>query len=706
MNQIVTIPLRIVCRTESDFVEAVNWFASCDLIAVDVETIPHMPRAKKKQPFVMTVVSYTGIDSTGEMRSYAMQLTRQKSAILPPPDNFVQAVTACRLINALPVPKCLHNGTYDAAWFIRYQMPLANYAYDSMTLWWSRYPDLPKTLDVVSSVLLDDHRFWKMGRKEEDFMAHTLYAMEDTETTLRCTLRLIRWAAEDKAMAFNFSDAHRRCLIGLGMSLRGMAFDWDTRAGLESDLIKESEESLEALRWLVADPELNPNSPPQMAHLLYKLLGAKPRSAKGREYKRVTKGTKLSTGALAMRAMRADHPVISRVISAIEKAKKPAKQLSNVMSLEAPPNDSRFRTNYDGVGTTTTRYSSRRDAFGFGGNAQNIRKKYRRILRADKDSFILEIDFSAADDVFVSYESREEKKIKLVESGLDIHSYNASHVFFTNWSYDDVVKGKKADDPRVVDPITGIRQITKKTTHGANYLMAGMTLLVSAGREAIVAAAKHLGYAEAGTWSTDRLAEFCDFLDAGYRKFYPRFARSGADSFYVELQNQLNMRQSFTTIFGYTQRFSSDPKDQSTLRAVAATVGQANTAGRVNMALDELEMGIRIRRFRDGPAPDAGGPALSVDEARFGCSLRLQTHDSITYNVNYTHPNWMEGVDRIFEVMSRPVVCHGREVRVGIEADVAINWAHDVERVFNAQDIHNWLKPKSEKGQIILPRLT
>jgi hypothetical protein len=222
--------------------------------------------------------------------------------------------------------------------------------------------------------------------------------------------------------------------------------------------------------------------------------------------------------------------------------------------------------------------------------------------------------------------------------------------------------------------------------------MAGLTLLVSAGREAIVAAAKHLGFLEADQWTTERLVEFCDFLDETYRKYYPRFKRTGSDSFYIDLLKGLLHHQSFTTIFGYRQRFTGDPGDQSTLRACAATVGQANTAGRVNMALDELELGVRMKQFRDGPAPDYDGKVLQVSEETHGCSLRFQTHDSVAYCINWTHPKWQVGVERIFEVMTRPVLCKGRIINVGIEADVAINWAHDAKTVDGVPDIDEWLK--------------
>lgn len=682
---------RVICNTIELMDEAVQWMASSDLIATDVETIPHKTRAKNPQPHVMTVVSYSGI-TAGEIRSYAFQLMRQKSALKGIHPLGEAALLRIAAINANPVRKTLHNGIYDSAWFLRYAVPIANYAYDSMTLWWSRYPDLPKTLDFVSSILLDSHAYWKMGRKEEDFTNHTLYAMEDTESTLKCTLRLLDWAAKDKNMLFNFHRAHLRNLICLGMSMKGARVDWKMFDEMRVELEEKAESALAKLRYLIADEEFNPNSAPAKKRLIYDLLGAKPRNAKGRLLKRTNGNAKISTGAVVMRALKSEHPILRRVITAIQNAQEPAKQISNVVGIEFM--DGRFRTAYDGNGTTTERLSSRKDAFGFGGNAQNIRKKYRRFIAADPHQFFIELDFSAADDVFVSYESEELKKIEIIERGLDTHAYNVANVFFPNWDYDRVVAGKDKDSPdyeAVTHPITGIRQIVKKLTHGCNYLMAGHTLLNSAGREAIVAAAKQLGHADAGLWGINTLVEFCEWLDNRYRIYYPRFARSGPTSFYAELALGLRRHRSFTTIFGYRQRFLASPLEDSTLRACAATTGQANTAGRVNMAMMELHLGIRTTHFRDGPAPDIDEPALYVNEREFGTSMRFQTHDSITFAGDTRHPRWMEGVDRVFHVMRRPVVCKGRIIHLGIEADVSINWAHNVKVVNSAEDVKNWL---------------
>lgn len=697
--------MKTICNTLELIAEAEQWCIGADLLAVDIETIPYRKRKDRKRfPFIMTVVAYSAIRD-GIINSYAFQLTRTKDAFSLEHPLAEQAIQAIKRINACDTRKTLHNGIYDAAWFIRYCVPLENYAYDSITLWWARYPDLPKTLSFVCSVLLDDFRYWKMGRKEEDFTNHTFYAMEDTESTLRATIKLLEWCLHDSDMLRNFHRAHLRNLNALSMSLKGMAKDEKMLEEMETELREKADKALARLRFIIADPEFNPNSTPAKLDLFYKLLGAQPRNAKGRILKRVTGNAKPSVGAIVLRNLKGEHPIIRRVVAALQEAQEPAKQISNVLGMEFM-ND-RVRTGYDGVATTTTRLSSRKDAFNFGGNLQNLRKKYRRFIRAEKKptSFILEGDFSAADDVFISYESEEPKKIEIIERGLDTHSFNASEVFFPNWTYERVVAGKaefldaartqrNPDYELVTHPITGVRQITKKTTHGGNYLMAGFTLLNTAGRETIIAAAKHLGHQDAGFWSLDQLVEFCDWLDARYRNYYPRFQRAGSGSFYADLSIGLRTHNSFETIFGYRQRFLADPLDDSTLRACAATVGQANTAGRVNMAMMELDDGIRTRqlRFRDAEAPDDDGPALYVNEREFGVSIRLQTHDSITLVCDAAHSNYKEGVDRFFRVMARPVPCKGRIIRLGIECDVMIHWGHEAVVVKKPEDVYRWVE--------------
>lgn len=659
-----------ICYSDYDIERAEARLLSASLIANDIETIPFQKKSAGN-PFVMTITTYSGLIGNN-IESYCFPFQKGKSFTSGAPANVDLIFESVGRLNDSGLRFTGHNFVYDLMWFMRYGLPVRNYAYDSMTLWWSKYPELPKKLDFVASILDDSYQYWKAGRKSNDFEAYCKYGMLDTKSTLISTLRLLEMMGADPLMRKNFHHAHMRSMFGLSMSAKGMRANQETLDTYNVDLSAIATEKLDRLRYIIADPDFNPNSPKQKSDLIYKMLGARMRNARGRY---VSNPAQASAGALVLRSIRNEHPVFRRVVNGILEAIEPAKQLSNVVGMAQLPHgtSARFLTSYDGVGTTTTRLSSRGSALGHGGNGQNIRKDYRTFIEADSDSFLFDVDFSGADEVFVSFESEDPKKVELIRSGKDIHAANAL-IFFTNWDYESIVAGKHAGDPLIVHPITGIRQITKKLVHGNNYLMAGLTLLMTAGREAIVAAAKELGEDEAGLWTQQELAKFCEGLESKFRNHYVRFKRSGEGSWYMDIQEEVARTGGFTTIFNYFQRFLGDPRDDSVLRACAATAGQANTAGRINTVCEELFFGVRMLEFRDGRAPDYDDPARTISESTHGIGLRLQTHDSLTFNVRHTHPRWREGIENILHVMRRPVLCKGEVFQVGIEGEISYRW--------------------------------
>lgn len=685
---------RYIVYSDDDVDHAVERLMQSTLMASDVETYP-MQKKTRKFPFVMTINCYSGLIGDS-VESYCFRFQTSKSRTATAPANIEKIYRAQVHLNASGIPFTGHNYVYDLMWYLRYGMPIANWSYDSMIMFWSKWPELPKTLDFVSSILDDNYQYWKAGRKSDNFDEYCDYGMSDTQSTLINTMKLIEMAIADPRMRRNFFSAFSRCVACLSMSAKGVRVNAKTLEKYDETLTKIADEKLERLRYLVADPEFNPNSPKQKSKLIYGMLGARFRSDRGRFVKTIDDA---STGAVPLRAMRNDHPIFRRVANGILEAIEPAKQLSNVVGMVQFPIRSggeRFLTAYDGVGTTTTRLSSRGSAFGHGGNGQNVRKDYRAFLEADPDSFLLDVDFSGCDEVFVSFESKDPKKIEVIRSGKDIHALNAL-IFFANWTYDAIIKGKKAGDPKIVHPITGIRQITKKLVHGNNYLMAGLTLLMTAGREAIVAAAIELGFSDAGFWPQDKLVKFCEVLERKFREHYVRLKRTGPDSWYGDIRAELVKTGGFTTAFNYFQRFLGDPSSDDVLRAAAATAGQANTAGRINSVMDELLFGFRILDFRDSPAPDRYDPPRMVSEETHGIGLRLQTHDSLTFNCRYSHPNWRAGVEDIFYVMRRPVVIKGEEFVVGIEAEASYRWAGKEGQVVNSiAEIERFLRLRYE----------
>ena len=660
-----------LCLSAGDVSEARDFLSESILLANDIETNPELG--------LMTVDGYSGLLESGEIRSYVFPLYAGKSHTAGTPVHLPQIWQTLIHLSNLDTPVIYQNGAYDCFWKVRYGIPPKNYAYDTMSMFWAIFPELPKRLDFISSIMLDDYQYWKGDRKSDDFTTYLLYNGRDCDRTLRSGIRLIDLLIQDERSRLNFQSAHNRVLAALGMSLRGMRVSTERMAAHGAQLEQDAAARLERLRYVVADPEFNPNSPKQKSELIYRKLGARPRTAKGRIVSKIEDG---STGAIALRAIRSDHPLFKRVANSIMESMEPAKQISNIINMRLakwPNGQTRFYTGYNGVGTNTSRLSSTSAPINVGTNGQNFRKTYRDVLIPDPGHFLLEGDLSAGDDVFVTFESGDPHKIELFRSGRDAHSQNAT-LFFPNWTYDAVRAGKAADDPRVIHPITGIRQITKKLSHGCNYLMAALTLLMTAGREAIVAAAKEVGFEDAGYWSQERLAEFCVSREELYRNHYTRFKRSGPESWYTDLQSELIATGGFTTPFHYFQRFLGDNRDPNIIRAVAATAGQAGTAGRINMAMDELILGNIPKSFRDAPNPDADAEPLVVSRAEHGISLRLQTHDSLTFDVDPEHPGWEEGADRIFRVMRRPVVIRNKltglneHFIVGSEFEAGFAW--------------------------------
>jgi hypothetical protein len=360
----------------------------------------------------------------------------------------------------------------------------------------------------------------------------------------------------------------------------------------------------------------------------------------------------------------------------------PDKQLGNVFGrkdeatgkitggIQCP--SGRFTTSFNGIGTETNRFSSKKSNFWVGGNAQNIRGKYRDWIVADQNHIILDIDYSQSDDVFIAYESGDPDKIKVVESGLDGHAVNGE--LFFGKSYDWIVAGKKAQDRAVVDPIIGIRQLAKRIVHGTNFQMAARTLYVTMGRDAVVAAAVLLGHVDAAKWSEDQLVELCGGLMRKYRKKYKRL---NTKEWYLDVLHEL--RTGFmTNAFGYSRQFLGNPEDNGTQREATAYIGQSDTADNMNRVMYEIDWGYIAERHRDDLNPDRNEKPMMMDYRSHGIGFHLQVHDNFVAQLNLDHPKWQEAAHNLLHVMNRPVIIKGREVRVKAEASVGLRWGKNM----------------------------
>lgn len=673
-----------VCRTIQDCLVAKRFLAGCVLVSVDIETGLY--------PAQITCIGYCGIHKDGTVRSFVIPFTDKSD----PAGTFWQSEFDHHLawnivaeINDSPVLKTMQNGTYDSSYFLKYRIPIRNWLLDSMFMWYSMYMELPKSLDFISSILLDNFQYWKddiKGKENEsskfNMETYWRYNALDCYNTLFNTIYMMKLMTADSGMQFNFNDVWMRAMSGLAMSMRGVKADFKRRDEHRVVLEAERDAAVRRLRFLIADPEFNHNSPTQKVSLLYDVLGARMRNARGRyvDQLKPLKGQNApSSGAIALKLIKTEHPIFKRIITALEDTMTPDKQISNVCNMKLFTD--RFRTSFGAAATETTRLNSKASNFWDGGNAQNIREAYRDWLVADEDCVLMEVDYSQSDDVFIGYESQDPDKIALIESGVDGHSVHGE--LFFGVPYAEIVAGKKAGDPRIVHPTLGIRQLSKRVVHGTNFQMAAMTLYTTMGREAVITAAKLLGHHNADSWPQENLVHLCGELMMKYRKRYKRLNRR---EWYAEIAKDLRTRGTITNAFGITRRFLGDPADNGTQREATAYIGQSDTAGNMNRSMYEIDHGWMPEHFRDGPNPHFGLKPLQMSLESHGFRFLLQVHDSFVVQLNLKHPRWKEAAHNLLTVMQRPVIIHGREFFVKTESSFSYRWSKTESVEWNGKD--------------------
>jgi hypothetical protein len=244
--------IRIVMGRD-DAKEAEEFLMESILIANDIETNP--------KEGLMTVNGYTGLHNSGEKRTYVFPFYSDKNFRMGTPPDLGEFVRVSARVNSSGIPFTFQNGGYDLFWHLVYNMPVANYALDSMTMFWSLFPELPKRLDFISSILLDDYKYWKGAGKSDDYYTYLIYNGLDNDRTLDDTIVLVNMLEGDSRALENFWHAHMRVIAGLEMGVKGVKSDEAQRISHKLTLETKAAEGLAKLRYLVADDEFNPNSP-------------------------------------------------------------------------------------------------------------------------------------------------------------------------------------------------------------------------------------------------------------------------------------------------------------------------------------------------------------------------------------------------------------------------------------------------------------
>lgn len=384
---------------------------------------------------------------------------------------------------------------------------------------------------------------------------HQVYCGLDTCVTLEVFQELQRTWPKAPAI-YDFE----RALQGpyLEIMQRGWAVDGLARGAAATELrarISVLSARLDTFARAIWDKPLNPRSPLQLRAFFYQALKLPEvwLSQKGER--------KLSTNREALEKLD-DYMHARPIIACILAIRDLSKQLE-VFETDIDP-DGRFRASYNIAGTETGRPSSSANAFGTGGNDQNIAPGLRFVFTSDPGWKLCVIDLEQVEarDVgfFCGCLFDDWRFLDACEGG-DLHTANSRLIWPERAWTGDLAQDRKLADEQFYREFS-FRDMSKRGGHLSNYMGTAWTMARSLKIPAKLA--------------DDFQARYC----RGSAAAYPAIPK-----FWQWIAQELQTTHRLVTPFGRERHFFGRPEDESTIREAIAFLPQSTTADRMNLGL-------------------------------------------------------------------------------------------------------------------------
>lgn len=297
---------------------------------------------------------------------------------------------------------------------------------------------------------------------------------------------------------------------------------------------------------------INANSPKQLMRIFYDDLGL----PKQYKYDRQKKEERLSVDREALEKL-AKFPIANPLVKAILASRDTGKKLSVLRS--GVDSDGRMRFSFNVGGTETGRWSSSKNVFGSGMNAQNITEEIRSIFTSSPGHKLAYIDLEQAESRAVAFLSGDTAYRDACNSG-DLHTEVTRLIWPRLPWTSDSARNKEIAEQKFYRQFS-YRDMAKRGGHGSNYLGTPRTMAI------------HLKIEE---------ALMRDF-QSGYFRAFP-----GIPTWHGDTATTLQSTGSLTTPFGRRRAFLGRLGESSTLREAVAYCPQSLIADYMNAGVCRL----------------------------------------------------------------------------------------------------------------------
>lgn len=606
--------------TASNFDDVLATFKRAFLISVDIETL--------QENLIIKCIGYTAALIEGN----SLVL---RSVVLPLDSTYALAL-ARKLNWETPAPKVLQNGKYDCAYLARYNAPLYNWQYDTITMFHCWYSELPKDLAGIAAFFIKKSGYWKDLAKTNDLHEYYKYNALDTYATVLVAIEWLlqapAWAKRNYEMEFPLVfPCHLSELTGIRRDMERLAVARTKyEAQIEADNINLS-------KMVGTYPAIfNVNSPIQNAQLR-RILGAS----------HIT-----SSDEKSLKKIGSIHPINKRITNKILDLRGDRKLVSTYL-VEGKELGGRILWALNPHGTDTGRLASREHQFWCGLQVQNIPRgdAVKQTLIADPGFRLGEVDLSKAESWGTGYCSGDANIIAAVNSPQDFHSINASAFFGVPYDqiYSDALH-------KTIDKV--LRDLAKRVNHGANYLMGANVLVDTMGEDNVWIAKRMLNLPRG--WG---LKEVAEYLLNQFHATYPSLRKI----YYPKVVADVVKTRMLVGGTGWTRWCFGDPaKNKRDLNSYVAHVSQSLNAMSLNESYLTVFYTIQLN------------PKYS---AHF--KLLAQIHDSILFQFREGHEYLC---DMVRKCMERPITVKGADgvvrtfvvpadIKAGPDGKGALRWS-------------------------------
>lgn len=532
----------VILETWIDQQQAIDFLKHCVLISYDIETKTILESEETFQAgiTIITCCAWSGLHKDGSILTFVLPLVDFLETHWPNDVQYKDAISCMQTINALDIPKVMHNGMYDAFHSIIYRAEPHNWTLDTMAMAWSEFSSLPKSLDFVASITLPDYIQWKAeaeeASKSKDIQRYWAYNAKDAFTTLRICMhylhKLPAYAKKNYSIQFKFVYPLLYC------GFEGVLIDQKQRLSLREKANKKIQEALISLRIVLNDANFNPNSPKQVKHYIYDVLGAADPKigtmiVAGKKVKAEKGGNEKNLTAIAEQ-----HPILARVIEKILSYREAAKAISTYFDFMQK--NGRLLYSINPFGTESGRASASSSALWCGTQIQNIPSYAKEMLIADEGYTLIEIDNKQSEGFCTAFISGDKTMIDTL-SNREKDFYTTLGTLFFGIPYEQVTKEFR-------------NKVLKRINHGASYRMGAATFVSNVAKKDLLLGAETLGI----KITMDKKAKeeemtFNDFASLCLDKFHLPFPR--VKEWYEDVKLRIISTNRLVSPLGWTRYF-------------------------------------------------------------------------------------------------------------------------------------------------------